>query len=81
MLFPATGSSVVLAILWWVWICVRLCTDLASGPDHGGGAGNGAFKEKDFKEAVIYYLDAIGMNRDNATYYNNHAMAYLELAL
>jgi Flp pilus assembly protein TadD len=43
--------------------------------------GNAAFKEKDFKKAVIYYSDAIRMNRNNATYYNNRAMAYLQLAL
>ncbi|KAG0563158.1 hypothetical protein M758_8G008300 [Ceratodon purpureus] len=43
--------------------------------------GNSAFKEKDFKKAIVYYSDAIRINRNNATYYNNRAMAYLQLAL
>lgn len=41
--------------------------------------GNAAFKEKDYKKAVGFYTDAIRLNGNNATYYNNRAMAYLQL--
>lgn len=41
--------------------------------------GNASFKEKDFKKAISHYTDAIRMDGNNATYYNNRAMAYLQL--
>lgn len=41
--------------------------------------GNASFKEKDFKKAISHYSDAIRMDGNNATYYNNRAMAYLQL--
>ena len=41
--------------------------------------GNAAFKQKDFKKAVSHYTDAIRMDGNNATYYNNRAMAHLQL--
>ncbi|KAG0583276.1 hypothetical protein M758_3G124400 [Ceratodon purpureus] len=41
--------------------------------------GNTSFKEKDYKKAIGHYTDAIRMDGNNATYYNNRAMAYLQL--
>ena len=41
--------------------------------------GNQAFKEKQWKKAIIYYNEAIKLNDKNATYYSNRAAAHLEL--
>lgn len=41
--------------------------------------GNASFKEKDYKKAISHYTDAIRMDENNATFYNNRAMAYLQL--
>uniref|UniRef100_A0A7I4F9K9 Amidase domain-containing protein n=2 Tax=Physcomitrium patens TaxID=3218 RepID=A0A7I4F9K9_PHYPA len=41
--------------------------------------GNAAFKRNDFKNAISHYTDAIRIRGNNPTYYNNRAMAYLQL--
>ncbi|KAI4347265.1 hypothetical protein L6164_008089 [Bauhinia variegata] len=41
--------------------------------------GNQAFKDKQWQKAIGFYTEAIKLNGDNATYYNNRAAAYLEL--
>ncbi|GMY23971.1 translocon at the outer membrane of chloroplasts 64 [Fagus crenata] len=41
--------------------------------------GNQAFKDKQWQKAVGFYTEAIKLSGTNATYYNNRALAYLEL--
>jgi Asp-tRNA(Asn)/Glu-tRNA(Gln) amidotransferase A subunit family amidase len=41
--------------------------------------GNAAYKAKDFKKAIGHYSDAIRMDGNNAAYYNNRALTYLQL--
>ncbi|PIA26567.1 hypothetical protein AQUCO_09100030v1 [Aquilegia coerulea] len=41
--------------------------------------GNTAFKEKKMQKAIGFYTEAIKLNSDNATYYNNRAAAYLDV--
>ncbi|XP_076919763.1 translocon at the outer membrane of chloroplasts 64-like [Bidens hawaiensis] len=41
--------------------------------------GNAAFKVKNWPKAIAFYTDAIKLNSNTATYFNNRAAAYLEL--
>lgn len=41
--------------------------------------GNAAYKAKDYKKAIGHYNDAIRMDGNNAAYYNNRALTYLQL--
>lgn len=41
--------------------------------------GNNAFKAKNWQRAIGFYTDAIKLNSNSATYFNNRAAAYLEL--
>ncbi|KAI3815592.1 hypothetical protein L1987_15266 [Smallanthus sonchifolius] len=41
--------------------------------------GNAAFKVKNWQKAIGFYTDAIKLNSNAATYFNNRAAAYLEL--
>ncbi|XP_071691232.1 translocon at the outer membrane of chloroplasts 64-like [Rutidosis leptorrhynchoides] len=41
--------------------------------------GNNAFKAKNWQKAIGFYTEAIKLNNNNATYFNNRAAAYLEL--
>ncbi|KAK1414793.1 hypothetical protein QVD17_30552 [Tagetes erecta] len=41
--------------------------------------GNAAFKAKNWQKAIGFYTDAIKLNSNTATYFNNRAAAYLEL--
>ncbi|PWA74584.1 translocon at the outer membrane of chloroplasts 64 [Artemisia annua] len=42
--------------------------------------GNNAFKAKSWQKAIGFYSEAIKLNSNNATYFNNRAAAYLELS-
>ncbi|XP_076899678.1 translocon at the outer membrane of chloroplasts 64-like [Bidens hawaiensis] len=41
--------------------------------------GNAAFKVKNWPKAIVFYTEAIKLNSNTATYFNNRAAAYLEL--
>lgn len=42
--------------------------------------GNNAFKARSWQKAIGFYSEAIKLNSNNATYFNNRAAAYLELS-
>ncbi|GAB2270208.1 hypothetical protein Dimus_005115 [Dionaea muscipula] len=40
--------------------------------------GNKAYKDREWQQAISFYSEAIKLDPENATYYNNRAAAYLE---
>ncbi|CAM6095281.1 unnamed protein product [Calypogeia fissa] len=51
----------------------------AAAAERAKEKGNAAFKERDYPKAVIHYSEAIRHDSQNATYYSNRAMAYLQM--
>lgn len=41
--------------------------------------GNDFYKKKDFQNALVLYDEAIALNEDEVTYYNNKAAVYFEM--